>query len=103
MISRERDLLAVNTLRFLAVDMVERARSGHPGAPLGQAPVAYTLWSRLLRFDPADPDWPDRDRFVLSCGHASALLYSLLHLAGFDLPLAELERFRQLGSRTRKI
>ncbi len=100
MISRERDLLAVNTLRFLAVDMVERARSGHPGAPLGQAPVAYSLWSRLLRFDPADPDWPDRDRFVLSCGHASALLYSLLHLAGFDLPLAELERFRQLGSRT---
>ncbi|HSM51525.1 MAG TPA: transketolase [Thermoanaerobaculia bacterium] len=96
----DRDRLAVNTLRFLAVDMVERARSGHPGAPLGLAPVAHVLWSRFLRFDPADPLWPGRDRFVLSCGHASALLYALLHLAGFDLPLAELERFRQLGSRT---
>ena len=100
MTSCERDRLAVNTLRFLAVDMVERARSGHPGAPLGQAPVAFLLWSRLLRFDPAAPDWPDRDRFVLSCGHASAMLYALLHLAGFDLPLAELERFRQLDSKT---
>jgi len=96
----DRDRLAVNTLRFLAVDMVERARSGHPGAPLGLAPVAHVLWSRFLRFDPADPLWPGRDRFVLSCGHASALLYALLHLAGFDLPLAELQRFRQLGSRT---
>ena len=96
----DRDRLAVNTLRFLAVDMVERARSGHPGAPLGLAPAAHVLWSRFLRFDPAAPDWPGRDRFVLSCGHASALLYALLHLAGFDLPLAELERFRQLGSRT---
>jgi transketolase len=96
----DRDRLAVNTLRFLAVDMVERARSGHPGAPLGLAPVAHVLWSRFLRFDPADPLWPGRDRFVLSCGHASALLYALVHLAGFDLPLAELERFRQLGSRT---
>jgi len=96
----DRDRIAVNTLRFLAVDMVERARSGHPGAPLGLAPVAHVLWSRFLRFDPADPLWPGRDRFVLSCGHASALLYALLHLAGFDLPLAELERFRQLGSRT---
>ena len=80
--------------------MVEAAKSGHPGAPLGQAPLAYWLWTRHLRFDPAAPDWPDRDRFVLSCGHASALLYGLLHLAGYDLPLAELERFRQLGSKT---
>jgi transketolase len=94
------DLLAINTLRFLAVDMVEKAASGHPGAPLGQAPLAYLLWTRHLRFDPGDPRWPDRDRFVLSCGHASALLYALLHLAGYDLPLAELERFRQLHSRT---
>ncbi len=96
----ERDQLAIDTLRFLAVDMVERAHSGHPGAPMGQAPMAYLLWSRHLRFDPRRPDWPNRDRFVLSCGHASALLYGLLHLAGYDLPLAELERFRQLGSKT---
>ena len=94
------DQLAINTLRFLAVDMVEKAKSGHPGAPLGQAPMAYLLWTRYLRHDPADPLWPNRDRFVLSCGHASALLYGLLHLAGYDLPLAELERFRQLDSKT---
>jgi transketolase len=94
------DQLAINTIRFLAVDMVERAQSGHPGAPMGQAPLAYLLWTRHLRHDPAAPDWPDRDRFVLSCGHASALLYALLHLSGYDLPLDELKRFRQLGSRT---
>jgi transketolase len=94
------DQLAINTLRFLAVDMVEKAKSGHPGAPLGQAPLAYLLWTRFLRHDPANPDWPNRDRFVLSCGHASALLYGLLHLAGYDLPLAELQRIRQLGSKT---
>ncbi|MEO8198786.1 MAG: transketolase, partial [Thermoanaerobaculia bacterium] len=92
--------LSINTLRFLAVDMVERAKSGHPGAPLGQAPMAWLLWTRFLRHDPADPRWPNRDRFVLSCGHASAMLYGLLHLAGYDLPIAELERFRQLGSKT---
>jgi transketolase len=94
------DQLAINTIRFLAVDMVEAARSGHPGAPMGQAPLAYLLWTRFLRFAPQAPGWPNRDRFVLSCGHASALLYSLLHLAGYDLPLAELRRFRQLGSKT---
>ncbi len=92
--------LAINTIRFLAVDMVEAARSGHPGAPLGQASMAYTLWSRHLRFDPADPSWPNRDRFVLSCGHASALIYALLHLSGHDLPLEELKNFRQLDSKT---
>ncbi len=92
--------LSINTLRFLAVDMVEKAKSGHPGAPLGQAPMAWLLWTRYLRHDPADPLWPNRDRFILSCGHASALLYGLLHLAGYDLPLAELERFRQLDSKT---
>ncbi|HVS03649.1 MAG TPA: transketolase [Thermoanaerobaculia bacterium] len=94
------DRIGIDTLRFLAVDMVEAAQSGHPGAPLGQAPMAWALWSRLLRFDPDDPGWPDRDRFVLSAGHASALLYGLLHLAGFDLPLEELRRFRQLESKT---
>ncbi len=96
----ELDQLAINTLRFLAVDMVEQASSGHPGAPMGQAPLAYWLWTRHLRHNPADPGWIDRDRFVLSCGHASALLYGLLHLAGYPLPLDELRRFRQLGSRT---
>ena len=95
-----RELLTINTIRFLAVDMVEAAKSGHPGAPLGMAPMAHVLWTRFLRFDPADPQWPGRDRFVLSAGHASALLYSLLHLAGFDLPMAELKRFRQVGSKT---
>ncbi len=94
------DQLAINTLRFLAVDMVQKANSGHPGAPMGQAAMAYLLWTRFLRFDPTEPAWPNRDRFVLSCGHASALLYSLLHLSGYDLPMAELERFRQLGSKT---
>jgi transketolase len=90
----------VRAVRLLCVDMVEEARSGHPGAPLGLAPLAVTLFAQALRFDPEQPDWPDRDRFVLSCGHASALLYALLHLSGYDLPLSELRRFRQLGSRT---
>ncbi|WP_278263898.1 transketolase [Nocardia sp. AG03] len=94
------DQLAVETLRFLAADMVEAARSGHPGMPMGAAPMAWTLWSRHLRHDPADPDWADRDRFVLSAGHGSALLYALLHLFGYDLPVGELRRFRQLDSRT---
>ena len=94
------DDLLVNTIRFLAVDMVEEARSGHPGLPLGAAPMAYVLWDRFLKHNPADPTWPDRDRFVLSAGHGSALLYALLHLTGYDLPLDELRRFRQFGSRT---
>ncbi len=89
-----------NTIRFLAVDAVEKAASGHPGAPMGLARPAFELWDRHLRFDPTDPAWPLRDRFVLSAGHASMLLYSLLHLYGFDLPLAELARFRQLDSKT---
>ncbi|MBI4364849.1 MAG: transketolase, partial [Candidatus Latescibacteria bacterium] len=92
--------LAVNTIRFLSADAVERAKSGHPGAPMGAADMAYVLWSRHLRFDPADPLWPDRDRFVLSAGHASMLLYSLLHLFEFDLSMEELLRFRRWGSRT---
>jgi transketolase len=96
----ERDRVAIDTIRFLAVDMVEKANSGHPGAPMGQAAMAYMLWSRFLRFDPQRPDWPNRDRFVLSCGHASAMLYALLHLAGYELSLDELRDFRQLGSMT---
>jgi transketolase len=97
---QELDQLGVNTLRGLAVDQVEAARSGHPGMPLGAAPMAYVLWTGFLRHDPADPAWPDRDRFVLSAGHGSALLYGLLHLCGYGLTLEELRRFRQWGSRT---
>src|SRR6478672_4288815 len=76
------DTLCINTIRTLAIDAVEKANSGHPGAPMGLAPVAYTLWQKFLRYDPADPLWPNRDRFVLSAGHASMLLYALLHLSG---------------------
>jgi transketolase len=94
------DELCINTLRFLAVDMVQKANSGHPGLPLGSAAMAYALWDRSLKFNPRDPLWPDRDRFILSAGHGCALLYALLHVTGFDLPLEELERFRQWGSRT---
>ncbi len=90
----------VNTIRFLAVDAVEQAKSGHPGAPMGLAAAAFELWQRHLRFDPRDPSWPLRDRFVLSNGHASMLLYSLLHLFGYDLSLDDLRQFRQLDSRT---
>jgi transketolase len=97
---RDLDLQCINTLRFLAVDAVEQADSGHPGLPMGSAVLAYALWDRFLKFNPRDPKWPDRDRFVLSAGHGSMLLYALLHLTGFDLPLGELEQFRQWGSRT---
>ena len=90
----------VNTIRFLAVDAVEQAKCGHPGAPMGLAAAAFELWQRHLRFDPRDPQWPLRDRFVLSNGHASMLLYSLLHLFGYDLSLDDLKQFRQLDSRT---
>jgi transketolase len=91
---------AALTLRMLAADAVETARSGHPGLPMGMATAAWVLWSRHLRFDPTDPAWPDRDRFVLSAGHGSMLLYALLHVSGYDLPLSELRRFRQWGSAT---
>ncbi len=94
------DTLCANALRFLAIDAVEGAKSGHPGMPMGMAEIAVALWTGHLRHDPADPAWPDRDRFVLSNGHGSMLLYALLHLTGYDLPLDELKRFRQLGSRT---
>jgi transketolase len=91
---------AINTIRALAMDAVEQAQSGHPGTPMALAPVGYLLWTRHLRHAPSRPDWQDRDRFVLSCGHASLLLYSLLHLTGYDLPLEEIVNFRQWGSRT---
>ena len=91
---------AINTIRTLSMDAVQAANSGHPGAPMGAAPMAYVLWTRFLRHNPADPAWPDRDRFVLSAGHASMLLYSLLHLTGYDLPLDEIKNFRQWGSKT---
>ncbi len=94
------DELCINTIRMLSVDMVQQANSGHPGMPMGAAPMAYALWTRFLRYNPRDPKWPDRDRFVLSAGHGSALLYSLLHLTGYDLPMEELKRFRQWGSKT---
>ena len=94
------DTLSINTLRFLAVDAVQQANSGHPGMPMGAASMAHTLWSRFLKFDPADPAWADRDRFVLSAGHGSMLLYGLLHLAGYGVSLDELKQFRQWGSRT---
>jgi transketolase len=90
-----------NALRALAMDAVEQAKSGHPGMPMGMADVATVLFTRFLRFDPLLPDWPDRDRFVLSAGHGSMLLYALLHLTGYpDMTIDELKRFRQLGSRT---
>jgi transketolase len=92
--------LAIDTIRTLSIDAVQKANSGHPGAPMGAAPMAFVLWTRFLRHAPTHPDWPDRDRFVLSAGHASMLLYSLLHLTGYGLGLEELEQFRQWGSRT---
>jgi transketolase len=107
------DQLCINTIRTLSIDAVQQANSGHPGAPMGLAPVVYSLWQSFLRYDPADPLWPNRDRFVLSAGHASMLLYSTLHLAGvravnakgevqkeLSVPMEEIKRFRQLGSRT---
>jgi transketolase len=92
--------LCINTIRTLSIDGVQKANSGHPGTPMGLAPIAYTLWTSFLKHNPVDPAWPDRDRFVLSCGHASMLLYSLLYLTGYDLPLEQLEQFRQWGSLT---
>ncbi|HET7693307.1 MAG TPA: transketolase, partial [Gemmatimonadota bacterium] len=94
------DRLCVNAIRALSIDQPQAANSGHPGLPLGAAPMAYVIWQRYLKHDPADPKWPDRDRFVLSGGHGSALLYSLLNLTGYDLPMSELENFRQWESKT---
>ena len=94
------DQLCIDTMRFLSVDMVQKANSGHPGMPLGAAPMAYVLWTRWLKHNPRNPNWVDRDRFVLSAGHGSALLYSLLHLTGYDLSLDDIRQFRQWGSRS---
>jgi transketolase len=98
--SEQLDQQCINTIRFLSVDMVQKANSGHPGLPLGAASMAYVLWTRWLRFNPHNPDWVDRDRFVLSAGHGSALLYSLLYLTGYPLSLDDLQQFRQWGSKT---
>ncbi len=94
------DLLCINTVRTLAMDAVQQADSGHPGTPMALAPLAYVLWTRHLKYDPANPDWPDRDRFVLSCGHASMLLYAALYLSGYELTLEDIKKFRQWGSKT---
>ena len=94
------DALCINTIRGLAMDAIQKANSGHPGAPMGLAPAAYVLWTRYLKHNPKNADWFDRDRFVLSGGHASMLLYSLLFLSGYDLDLAEIKNFRQWGSKT---
>ena len=96
----ELDQLCINTIRALTLDAVQKANSGHPGLPLGAAPMAYVLWTRFLRHNPRNPKWENRDRFLLSAGHGSMLLYSLLHLTGYDLPLEELKNFRQWGSKT---
>src|SRR6187431_1659038 len=93
-------VLMANAIRALAMDAVQQANSGHPGAPMGMAEMATALWGGVLKHNPSDPQWPDRDRFVLSNGHASMLLYALLHLTGYDLPMSELRNFRQLHSKT---
>ena len=100
MTTQSLDQLCINTIRFLSVDAIQKANSGHPGLPMGGAPMAYVLWTRLLKHNPANPQWHDRDRFVLSGGHGSMLLYSLLHLTGYDLPLEQIQRFRQWESMT---
>jgi transketolase len=94
------DQLCIDTIRTLSMDAVQQAESGHPGTAMALAPLAYVLWQRHLRYNPANPDWADRDRFVLSCGHACMLLYSTLYLTGYDLTLDDIKQFRQWGSRT---
>ena len=94
------DQLAINTIRTLSIDAIEKANSGHPGLPMGAAPMAYTLWTKHMHHNPSNPEWFNRDRFVLSAGHGSMLLYSLLHLSGYGLPMEELKNFRQWGSKT---
>ena len=91
---------AVNAIRILSAEGVQAAKSGHPGMPMGMAPAAYTLWTQCMRYSPSNPGWANRDRFVLSAGHGSMLLYTMLHLTGYDLPLEELKNFRQWGSAT---
>src|SRR5215471_1576461 len=97
---QELQKLSINTIRGLAMDAVQKANAGHPGTAMALAPLGYILFKRFLRLNPQDPAWPNRDRFVLSCGHACILQYSLLHLLGFDLGMEDLKQFRQWGSRT---
>ena len=97
------DQLCINTIRFLSVDSVQKANSGHPGLPMGAAAMSYVLWTKFLRHNPSDPSWPDRDRFVLSGGHGSMLLYSLLHLTGYDLSLDESKTSGSGAARRRDI
>jgi transketolase len=99
-ISMDLESRAINAIRFLSVDAVQKANSGHPGLPMGTAAMAYIVWTRHLKFNPHNPNWPGRDRFILSGGHGSALLYSLLYLTGYDLPLEQIMNFRQWGSMT---
>ena len=99
-VSEELERRAVDVIRGLSMDAVQKANSGHPGTPMALAPLAHVLFTRILRYDAADAEWPDRDRFVLSAGHASMLLYSMLYLTGYGLELDDLKQFRQLGSRT---
>jgi transketolase (EC 2.2.1.1) len=94
------DELCINTIRFLSIDAIEKANSGHPGMVLGAAPMAYVLWTNFLRHNPTNPDWFNRDRFILSAGHGSMLLYSLLHLTGYNIPIEQIKQFRQWGSIT---
>ena len=96
----ELDELCIQTIRFLAMEAVQKANSGHPGMPMGMAPAAYVLWTKYMNHNPANPKWYNRDRFVLSAGHGSALLYTMLHLTGYDMSLDELKNFRQWGSKT---
>src|ERR1700722_7034141 len=100
MTDRDLEQLGINVIRGLAMDAPQKANSGHPGTAMALAPLAHVLWTRVMNYDAADPDWPDRDRFILSCGHASILLYSMLFLSGYDLTLHDITQFRQLGSRT---
>src|SRR5437016_444890 len=99
-VTPELDQLCVNTIRALAIDAVQNAKSGHPGLPLGAAPMAYVLWTRFMQYNPKNPKWENRDRFLLSAGHGCMLLYALLHLTGYDLSLEEIKNFRQWGSKT---
>ena len=96
----ELDQLCINTIRALTIDAVQKAKSGHPGLPLGAAPMAYALWTKFLRYNPKNPKWENRDRFLLSAGHGCMLLYSLLYLTGYDISLDEIKNFRQWGSKT---
>ncbi|MBT6434767.1 MAG: transketolase, partial [Deltaproteobacteria bacterium] len=96
----DNDKLCINTIRTLSIDAIQRANSGHPGLPMGAAPMAYVLWQNFLKHNPKDPQWANRDRFVLSAGHGSMLLYSLLHLTGYDLSMDDVKNFRQWGSKT---